>query len=148
MKSSSVEISVGVFVMIGLACVVYLTVKLGKLEVIGGDYYRINARFNSVSGLKTGAIVDVAGVQIGVVERIKLDTNEMVALVRMKIRKDIPVDKEAIAAVKTSGLIGDKYIKIEPGGSKVFLKDGGQITQTQSSVDLEALISKYAFGGV
>jgi phospholipid/cholesterol/gamma-HCH transport system substrate-binding protein len=118
------------------------------MELLGGGYYHVTARFSSVSGLKNGAVVDVAGVQVGQVESITLDSKDMVASVRMKIRIGTPIAEDAIASVKTSGLIGDKYIRIEPGGSSVLLKDGGAIQETESSVDLEAMIAKYAFGGV
>ena len=148
MKNQTIELSVGVFVLIGLACVAYLTIKLGKFEVIGGDYYYLTAHFGSVSGLKQGAIVDVAGVQVGKVDSIALDKADMAAVLRLKIKNGIPISEDSIASVKTSGLIGDKYVKIEPGGSDKMLKDGDRIGETQSAVDLEALIGKYAFGGV
>jgi phospholipid/cholesterol/gamma-HCH transport system substrate-binding protein len=148
MKKNAVEFWVGVFVLIGLLCVAYLTIKLGKMELLGGGYYHITARFSSVSGLKNGAVVDVAGVQVGQVESIALDTKEMVATVKMKIRIGTPINEDAVASVKTSGLIGDKYIRIDPGASEVVLKDGDAIKETESAVDLESVIAKYAFGAV
>ena len=148
MKTHTVEASVGVFVLIGLACVAYLTIKLGKMEWLGGKYYYVTARFASVSGLKDGAMVDLAGVEIGQVDRIDLDAKDMVALVRLKIRSGVPLSEDVIASVKTSGLIGDKYIKIAPGGSEVLLKDGDWIRETESSIDIEDLLSKYAHGEV
>jgi len=148
MRKSSLEFSVGLFVLIGLVCVGYLTIKLGKMELLGNGYYHISARFASVSGLHEGAEVEVAGVQVGQVEHITLERDGMVALVRMKIREGVPITEDAIASVKTSGLIGDKYIRIEPGGSDVVLADGGLLTETESAVDLESIISEYAFGKV
>ncbi|MCX7012907.1 MAG: outer membrane lipid asymmetry maintenance protein MlaD [Candidatus Sumerlaeota bacterium] len=148
MKKESVEISVGIFVLIGLACVAWLAIKLGKMEWLGGDDYRLHAKFASVSGLKKGAIVDMAGVQIGQVDRIGLDPNDLAADVWMRIRKGIPVAEDSMASIRTSGLIGDKYVKIEPGGSDVKLKDGDRIRETESAVDLEEVIGKYAFGDV
>jgi phospholipid/cholesterol/gamma-HCH transport system substrate-binding protein len=148
MKKTSVEISVGIFVVIGLLCVAYLTIKLGKMELLGNGYYHVTAKFASVSGLKKGAVVDIAGVQVGQVERIDLQAPEMAALVRMKIRDHIQLTDDVIASVKTSGLIGDKYVRLEPGGSAMLLKDGGLITETESAIDLESVISKYAFGDV
>jgi len=148
MRKNAVEFWVGVFVLIGLVCVAYLTIKLGKMELLGGGYYHITARFSSVSGLKNGAVVDVAGVQVGQVESIALDTKEMVATVKMKVRIGTPINEDAVASVKTSGLIGDKYIRIDPGASEVVLKDGGSIKETESAVDLESVIAKYAFGAV
>ena len=148
MKKTTVETSVGVFVLVGLICVGYLTVKLGKLELMGGHYYRVHARFGTISGLKVGAVVDIAGVQVGQVERISLNKDDMAADVRMKIRDDVPLTDDAIASIKTAGLIGDKYIKIQPGGSDVILQDGDRIRETQSAIDIEELIGKYVFGGV
>lgn len=149
MKRHSIETSVGFFVLIGLLCVAYLTIKLGKMEWLGeGRCYYVTARFSSVSGLKKGAVVDMAGVEIGQVDRIDLDSNEKVAVVRLKIKEGVPLSEDAIASVKTAGLIGDKYIKIEPGGSEVLLHDGGRIELTESAVDLEEVIGKYAFGEV
>jgi len=148
MKKSSVEISVGIFVLIGIICVGYLTVRLGKMELIGDNYYTLFARFRSVSGLKTGTEVEIAGVQIGLVDSITLDREKRMAMVKLKIRKDIVLTDDVIASVKTAGLIGDKYIKLSPGGSDRVLKPGDLITETESAVDLEELISKYVFGKV
>lgn len=148
MKKASVETAVGIFVVIGILCVGYLTIKLGKMELMGDNYYPIYARFESVSGLSKGAYVEMAGVQIGQVESIALDQEMLVAKVKMKIQKDVVLTDDVIASVKTSGLIGDKYIKISPGGSDEVLKPGDIITETESALDLEELISKYVFGGV
>ncbi len=148
MKKYSQETFVGVFVLIGILCVGYLTVKLGKMEIIGGDYYNLVAKFDSVAGLKTDSSVQMAGVEIGRVTDIALDTKDFVAVVTMKIRKGVPVQEDAIASIKTSGLIGDKYISIQPGGSDELLGPGGIITETESAIDIESLISKYVFGNV
>jgi phospholipid/cholesterol/gamma-HCH transport system substrate-binding protein len=116
-EKTSVETAVGVFVLIGLISVAYLTVKLGKMEWFGDDYYTLDARFDSVSGLKAGAQVDMAGVEIGQVADIRLDNERQVAIVRLKVKKGVMLTDDVIASVKTSGLIGDKYIKLTPGGS-------------------------------
>ena len=134
MKKTSVETAVGVFVLIGLLSVAYLTVKLGKMEWFGDDYYTVDARFDSVSGLKAGAQVDMAGVEIGQ------------AIVRLKVKKGVILTDDVIASVKTAGLIGDKYIKLTPGGSDRILKSGDVIIETESSLDIEELVSKYVFG--
>ncbi len=146
MKKSSVETAVGVFVLICILCVGYLTIRLGKMELLGGNYYTLSARFQSVSGLKAGAQVEMAGVQIGKVDSVDLDTEEQVAIVTLKIEKDIHLTDDVIASVKTSGLIGDKFVNLSPGGSDDVLKSGDTITETESALDLEALISKYVFG--
>ena len=148
MNRSLVEIAVGIFVLIGIICVGYLTIRLGKMEWFGADYYSVSAQFQSISGLNTGASVEVAGVQIGKVDSISLDKEEMVAVVKMKIQKGVVLTDDVIASIKTAGLIGDKYIKLTPGGSDEILNQGDTIIETESAIDLEELISKYVFGGV
>jgi len=147
MKKGTIETSVGVFVLIGLICVGYLTIKLGKMELLSSQqYYPVFARFQDASGLKKGVQVEMAGVEIGKVEDISLDTERELATVKMLIRKDIVLTDDTIAAIKTSGLIGDRYVKIIPGGSPMTIEPGGFITETESAVDIEALVSKYVFG--
>ena len=148
MKKSSVELGVGIFVLIGLMCVGYLTVRLGNIQFLEADHYFLNARFLSVTGLKPGASIEIAGVQVGQVESISLDLVEKVALVRLKIKKEVLLSDDVIASVKTAGLIGDKYIKLSPGGSDEILEPGDTIIDTESAVDVEEIISKYAFGDV
>jgi phospholipid/cholesterol/gamma-HCH transport system substrate-binding protein len=147
MKKYSLEFSVGVFVLIGCICLAYLTVKLGKLEVLDSDGYAVTARFSSITGLKAGARVEIAGVPIGKVTGVALN-RDYAARVNLLINKGIELSEDCIASVKTSGLIGDKYVSISPGGSDSMLADGDEITETESAVDIEALISKYVFGGV
>ena len=118
------------------------------MEFIGDNYYPIYARFRSVSGLKMGVYVEMAGVQIGKVDSISLDQEKKTALVEMKILKDVILSDDVIASVTTAGLIGDKYINLSPGGSETILKPGDLITETESAVNLEELISKYVFGSM
>jgi phospholipid/cholesterol/gamma-HCH transport system substrate-binding protein len=146
MKKTSVETAVGVFVLIGLICVSYLTIKLGKMEWFGDDFYPLEARFNSVAGLKAGAQIELAGVDVGQVADIRLDNERQMAIVDMKIRKAVVLTDDVIASVKTSGLIGDKYIRLTPGGSDRALKPGDMIIETESPLDIEELVSKYVFG--
>ncbi len=148
MNRSSIEIAVGIFVLLGIICVGYLTIRLGKMELLGDDSYAVYAHFQSVSGLNAGAYVEMAGVQIGQVGSISLNKEEKVAIVKMKIQKGMVLSDDVIASVKTSGLIGDKYIKLSPGGSDQTLGPGDTILETESAIDLEELISKYVFGGV
>ena len=148
MKKSSLELAVGIFVLIGLTCVGYLTVRLGDMEFFEDEHYFLNARFQSVTGLKAGANIEIAGVQVGLVDDISLDLVEQVAIVQLKIKKKVVLTDDVIASVKTAGLIGDKYIKISPGGSDEMLEPGDTITETESALDIEELISKYAFGDV
>lgn len=146
MKKSSIEIAVGIFMLIGIICIGYLTIKLGKMDWTGNDHYLIHARFQSVSGLKGGASVEMAGVQIGQVDTISLNPEKKIADVTLSIQNGVQLEDDVIASVKTAGLIGDKYIMISPGGSDIILGHGEIITETESALDLEDLISKYLFG--
>jgi phospholipid/cholesterol/gamma-HCH transport system substrate-binding protein len=148
MNRSSIEIGVGIFVLLGMICVGYLTIRLGKMELLGDDSYAVYAHFQSVSGLNAGASVEMAGVQVGQVGSISLSREEKVAIVKMKIQKGMVLSDDVIASVKTSGLIGDKFIKLSPGGSDQILGPEDTILETESAIDLEELISKYVFGGV
>jgi len=149
MKRATLETIVGIFVFIGLLCLAYLSINLGKMELFGGDYYRVYADFDSVSGLKSGASVEVAGVGVGKVGQIILDPkNGSKARVYLQIRGGIKLQDDVIAAVRTSGIIGDKFIQVKPGGSDKLLADGGRIRETESAVDLEELLSKYIHGQV
>ena len=148
MKRSSIETSVGIFVLIGIVCVGYLTIKLGKIEWFDEDNYFVYGRFESVSGLKKGAQVELAGIQIGSVNDIKLDQERQTAVVEMKIQKDVILTDDIIASIKTSGMIGDKYVQISAGGSDMNLQNGDFIASTKSALDLEELVSKYVFGDI
>ncbi|RJP83128.1 MAG: outer membrane lipid asymmetry maintenance protein MlaD [Desulfobacteraceae bacterium] len=148
MKKASVELMVGLFVLAGIISVGYLAVRLGKMEIIGKNTYTLYGQFQSVTGLTRGANVEIAGVQVGQVTNIHLDPETQSAVVTMKIDKTVELTDDVIASLKTAGLIGDKFIKLTPGGSDLILKDGDRITETESGVDLEELISKYVFGGV
>ncbi len=148
MKKYSMETIVGIFVVIGIFCVGYMTIKLGKISLFGDDYYTLYARFGSVSGLKTDSPIEVFGIQVGRVERLVIDKEKQTALAELRIRKDITIYDDARATIKTSGLIGDKFVNIDPGGGGEILKSGGTITETGSPIDIEDLISKYVFGDI
>jgi phospholipid/cholesterol/gamma-HCH transport system substrate-binding protein len=148
MKKYRYETVAGIFVLIGLVCVGYLAVKLGKVKLLDHNSYLLYARFSSVSGLRTGNPVEMLGIQIGEVAGFRLDQDEQVVMVEFKIREGIKVYEDAIASIKTSGLIGDRYVSLDAGGSGSILKPGGVITQTESPPDLSELIGKYAFGDV
>jgi len=145
MKKTFLETVVGIFVVVGIICIGYLTIKLGKMEVVGSKHYDVKAHFQSVSGLTVGAYVEMAGVKIGRVDSVSLEPERKIAIVQMKIDKNIRLSEDVIAAVKTSGLIGDKYIRLSPGSSDVLLKNGDEIFETESAIDIEDLISKYIF---
>ncbi|MDD6088829.1 MAG: outer membrane lipid asymmetry maintenance protein MlaD [Desulfovibrionaceae bacterium] len=147
-SSFSRQTAVGFFVAVGLVCVGYLTVKLGRMELSASNTYSVYAAFDSVTGLRTGAEVVISGVRVGRVAKISLDSNGPRAKVELQIDKSIELSDDTIASVKTSGLIGDRYISLQPGGIGSPLKAGDEITDTESAVDIETLISKYVFGKV
>ncbi len=148
MKKYRYETVAGVFVLIGLVCVGYMTVKLGKVRFWGDNSYPLYARFNSVSGLRAGNPVEMLGIQIGEVANFRLDQEKQVVMVEFKIKEGIKVYEDAIASIKTSGLIGDRYVSLDAGGTGAILKPEGVITQTESPPDLSDLIGKYAFGDI
>ncbi|MEZ0328806.1 MAG: outer membrane lipid asymmetry maintenance protein MlaD [Dissulfuribacterales bacterium] len=139
------ETIVGLFLVAGIICFAYLAIKLGKIDIFHQNSYEVHALFSSVSGLKEGATVEMAGVKIGSVKKITLDTKKYEADVYLTLSNDVKISSDAIASVKTAGIIGDKYINISQGGSSTYLKDGQVITETESALDLEGLISKYIF---
>jgi phospholipid/cholesterol/gamma-HCH transport system substrate-binding protein len=148
MKKFKMESIVGIFVVIGLFAVGYMTIKLGKVSLLGDDSYPLYARFISVSGLRAGSPVEMLGIEVGRIEQLTVDQDKQMALAELRIKKGIKVFDDANASIKTSGLIGDKFIRIEPGGSGDIIKPGGMITETAAPLDMEDLVSKYAFGDV
>jgi phospholipid/cholesterol/gamma-HCH transport system substrate-binding protein len=148
MKKYSMETVVGIFVVVGLLCITYMTVKLGNVGFLGDNSYTLYARFNKVTGLRVGNPVDMLGLEVGKVAAFNLDQKDLVAIVELKINDGIKIYDDAIASIKTEGLIGDKYVSLDPGGGGDLLKPGGTIIDTQSPIDLGDLISKYAFGDV
>jgi len=148
MKKYSKETIVGIFVVIGLFCIGYMTVKLGNVGFLGDNTYSLFAKFNTVTGLREGNPVNMLGLEIGKVEKFTLDQENQQVKVEFKINKGIEIYDDAIAAVKTEGLIGDKYVAVDPGGGGDLLANGDSITDTNSPTDIMDLISKYAFGDV
>lgn len=140
----NVETAVGLFVLFGIACFAWLSVKLGKLEIVGGDYFPVHAEFASASGLRKGVSVEIAGVDVGKVESITL--NDYRADVLMKIRQGVKLQEDTIASIRTRGLIGDKYVSLSPGASDRLIPSGGKIRETEAAVDLEALIGEFIHG--
>jgi phospholipid/cholesterol/gamma-HCH transport system substrate-binding protein len=147
MKQSNIELSVGVFVLLGIAAIVWFAVQTGAGVAIGGSNYEVNARFSNIGGLKPGNQVFIAGVPVGRVEKIDLDS-QYAAIVQLSVKQVVHLPSDTIASIKTSGLIGDKYIALAPGADSSNLPPGGTITDTESAVDLESLISRFAFGNV
>jgi phospholipid/cholesterol/gamma-HCH transport system substrate-binding protein len=142
------EALAGIFVVIGLLCVGFMAVKLGKVNLLGDDTYPLRARFTTISGLRVGNPVEMLGIEIGRVTGFDVDQKDQMAVVQLRIRKDIIIFNDAIASIKTTGLIGDKYISIDAGGAGEILKPDGTITETEASIEIGDLIRKYAFGEV
>jgi phospholipid/cholesterol/gamma-HCH transport system substrate-binding protein len=138
----------GIFVLAGLFCVGYLTIQIGDFNPFRDGSYVLRSRFNSISGLRVGNPVEMLGIEIGRVAGFEMDQENQVAIVKLEIKKEIRVYDDAIASIKTAGLIGDKHVSIDAGGSGEVLKPGETITETQSPLDLGDLIGKYAFGEV
>ena len=144
MKKFDIELAVGLFMVAGIICLGYLTIKLGKMEVLGDKGYELQAVFANSGGLKSGSPVVIAGVEVGRVKQIALDDYE--AKVVMNLPLDVKIQEDAIASIKAKGLIGEKYVEIPVGGSERILEPGDLIRETEPAVDLEQLISNYVFG--
>lgn len=147
MRKIDLELAVGLFVLIGVFSLAYLSVRLGKLETVSGGSYTVYAEFENAGGIKEGTVVEIAGIEIGKVKSLSL-SKDYRALLMISIRKNIPIQDDAIASIKTKGLIGEKYLQISPGASDKLIPDGGKITETESVIDIEELISRYIFGRV
>ena len=148
MKKYSNETIAGIFVVIGLLCIGYMAVQLGNISIFGDDAYSLHARFTSVSGLRVGNPVQMVGMEIGRVSEFEMDQENQMAVVTLKIKNGIGIYDDAIASIKTAGLIGDKYVSIDAGGGGDLLENGDTITETEAPADIGDLISKYAFGDV
>lgn len=146
MEKGKLELVVGVFVLIGIISLGYLSIKLGKLEIIGGDLYEVDALFNSASGLKSGATVEIAGVEVGRVKGIRLKEDR--AVVKLAVQNGTTLYTDTIASIKTRGIIGEKFLALSPGGGGDPLKPGDTIRDTESGLDLEELVSQYVHGKV
>ena len=139
-KSYVVEFLVGIFAILGMLAFSYLAVNLAGIQLIPSDAYVVNAEFDNISGLTTGAPVEIAGVPVGEVKNIVLsDTN---AIVTLELLKDIQLRDDDVISVRTKGIIGDKYIKISPGSSDDMIANGGKVFDTVSVVDFEDIIGK------
>ena len=146
MERVKLELAVGAFVLLGLICLGYLSIELGRLEVVGGQAYEILADFDSASGLKQGAAVEIAGVEVGRVKTIRLRGDR--AAVSLAIWNGERLHSDTIASIKTRGVIGEKFVALSPGGAGEVLKPGDTIRDTESGLDLEQVISQFIHGGV
>jgi len=147
MKKFDLELTVGFFLLLGIMSLAYISINLGKIEIVGRNAYVVYAEFEKAGGIKPKAIVEIAGVEVGTVKRV-LITSDYRAQLAIEIDKNIRLQEDAIASIKTKGLIGEQYVQISPGGSDKMIQNGGRIRETESAIDIEELISKYVFGKV
>ena len=146
MKRSAMDLGVGVFVLIGLVALGWMSVKLGRVDLLGNRGYVVSADFPTVGGLKAGSTIEIAGVEVGRVDRIVL--RDYQAHVIMMIQPGVKLQDDSIASIKTKGLIGERYVRISPGGSDKIIPLNGRIREVEPPVDIEELLSKYIFGKV
>ncbi len=144
-KNLKIKLLTGIFMLIGLMCMGYLAIKMGDIGFLSKNTYQLQARFVSVSGLSEGTFVEAAGVRIGKVSSIEFEPETFLAIVTMNIDENVKVQEDSIASIRTAGIIGDKFIKLSPGGSDTYLEPGMEILETEPSINLEELISKYIF---
>jgi len=145
MNRSTIDLWVGIFVLLGLGGILFLSLKVGNLVTTGsrGEGYHIEAAFDNIGGLKVRAPVKAAGVVVGRVESIRLDPKTYEAQVSLNIEKQYQFTKDTIASILTSGLLGEVYVGLDVGGDTQMLADGGRIAKTQSAVVLEKLIGQF-----
>lgn len=147
MNNRTIEFLVGCFVLAGLAAVFYLALQVGSAQFFNSDSYELKARFGSASGVNPGSRIEIAGVRVGTVKDVILSEN-FYAIATLELPNGIQLDDDTIASVKTAGLIGDRFIELEPGGSGFPLEPGDMIVDTESALDIESLISRFALGGI
>ena len=146
MEKTKLELVVGAFVLVGVLCLAYLSIKLGKLEMVGGDVYEVEAQFNSASGLKPGTAVEIAGVEVGRIRGITLIEDR--AKVILAVNRTVKLYTDTIASIKSRGIIGEKFLSLSPGGGGDPLKPGDTIRDTESGLDLEQLVGQFVHGKV
>jgi len=148
MNQKRTEFAVGLFILVGILAILYLAIQIGSSRILGSDSMVVEARFSNIGGLNEGSNIMIAGVKVGVVGNIRLDTESLFAMVELKLKNDLIIYDDAIASIKTNGLIGDKYVSLDPGGGGLELEEGEPIVDTESALDVESLISRFAFGSL
>lgn len=146
MNHSRTDVVVGLFVLVGLACLGYLAIRLGKLELFAAQGYVVSADFASVAGLKLGDPVEIAGVRVGRVEGIGLADDK--ARLTLRFSDEVKLQEDVIASVRARGLIGDKFVLVSPGASDKIIPPGGKIRETDSPPDIPDLIGKIVGGDI
>ena len=148
MKNTKLELSVGFFMLLGIAAISYLAIQVGTGSLISGDTYLIESRFTNAGGLHAGSSVMLAGVTVGRVEGVRIEPSDYSAIATLRVLSSLRLPTDSMASIKTTGLIGDKFVSLAPGADETYMKSGMRITLTESAMDLESLIGKMAFGSV
>jgi len=139
-----IEMIVGAFVLAGIISISWMAVKLGQIGGMGADGYELAAVFTDAGGMREGSDVMMAGVVIGRVGKVTVNKDSEARLT-LVINNDIPISEDAIASVRTKGIIGERYIRISQGGSLDMLQSGDEIEETEPAINIEDLVSKYIF---
>ncbi|MEH6453040.1 MAG: outer membrane lipid asymmetry maintenance protein MlaD [Psychromonas sp.] len=145
MKNNYVNFIVGVFVLIGLGALVFMSITIGGSSFSNSGKYILVSKFENSSGLKEGAFVEMSGVRVGLIKSINYDPEAYESVVEISLDNSITVPDDSLASIRTSGIIGDRFVKISPGGSYENMTDGDEFIDTESSISIEELISKYMF---
>ncbi len=146
MKNQRFEFFVGLFMALGILCLAFLSIRIARNELFAANGYEVEAVFTNCNGLRNGSAIMIAGVEIGRVKEITLQDYE--ARVILKLQPDVALQKDAIASIRTKGLIGEKYIEITPGAADQIIPHGGTLHGTEPAMDLEGLISKFVQGNL
>ena len=146
MNKHRFEFFVGLFMAIGILCVAFLSIRIARNEFFSAGGYEVQAVFSNCNGIRSGSPILIAGVEVGRVKQIALKDYE--AKVTLMIQPGVALQKDAIASIKTKGMIGEKYIEITPGADEQLIPAGGTVRDTQPAMDLEGLISKYVQGNI
>lgn len=146
MSQRATELTVGTFVLAGILAMGYLSIQLGGLDILSTGEYPLTAKFTTVSGLRVGASVEMAGVRVGRVQKIGLSGED--AVITLRVENSVKLSQDAIASIRTKGILGDKYIKLSQGGSEKLIKPGGRIRETEPPLDIEKIIGDFIFGKI
>lgn len=141
-----IEIIVGIFVFLGILSMAYMALKLGEVGGLGTSGYTLNARFQDAGGIRPGADVMIAGVIVGRVEKVALSGDDEAELV-LRIQDGVRITRDAIASIRTKGIIGDRYVRINQGADEEYLGPGEEIEETESAFNLEDLVAKFIYSG-
>jgi len=141
-----VEMTVGVFVFLGLLAIAWLAIKVGQVGGIGATGYTLTANFDDAGGVRKGSDIMLAGVIVGRVDEVMLTDNDHATMI-LRVNEGVKITEDAFASVRTKGIIGDRYIRITQGMEDSNLEAGSEIEETESAINIEDLISKYIFSG-